>query len=86
SHKILSQTDPESMTYPDNKGKICADGGCHGMELNVGKGSLHGKDRDTSIGNLIDLFYTIIIPVVVGFFALYVVLDFTLMVGKKGGE
>ncbi|MFQ5800341.1 MAG: multiheme c-type cytochrome [Candidatus Hydrothermarchaeales archaeon] len=85
-HTILSQTDPESMTYPDNRGKLCSDEKCHGVELNVGAGSLHGRDADTLIGNLIDLFYTIVIPVVVGFFALYVVLDFTLMLGKKGGE
>jgi len=86
THKILSQTDPESMTYPDNRGEICAQKDCHGVKLNVGAGSLHGKDADTLIGNLIDLFYTILIPVVVGFFVLYVVLDFTLMLGKKGGE
>jgi hypothetical protein len=86
-HTILAQTDPNSDTHPDNRAKICAQEDCHGKDVtfNVGSGSLHGRDSDTLIGNLIDLFYLILIPAVVGFFALYIVLDFTMMRGKKGG-
>ncbi|GBE56971.1 hypothetical protein BMS3Bbin16_01186 [archaeon BMS3Bbin16] len=47
---------------------------------------MHGKDLGTTISGLINLFYTILIPITVSFFALYIVLDFTLLIGKKGGE
>jgi hypothetical protein len=86
THKILSSDNSEASTHPDNAPKICADEDCHGVEFNVGSGSLHGKDSDTTIGNIIDLFYTVLILGVVGFFAIYIILDLTLLVGKKGGE
>jgi hypothetical protein len=86
AHRILSSDDPTSSVHPDNVAKSCADDDCHGVEFNVGSGSMHGKDKDSTLGKLIDLFYKIVIPVVVIFFALYVVLDFTLLIGKKGGE
>jgi len=86
SHKILSKTNPQSDVHPDNVAKICANEDCHNVEFNVGSGSMHGKDRSNTIGNLINLFYWILIPSVVGFFALYIVLDFTLLMGKKGGK
>jgi NAD-dependent dihydropyrimidine dehydrogenase PreA subunit len=86
SHKILSQTDPESDVHPDNVAKICADEDCHNVEFNVGSGSLHGKDEGNAIGKLISLFYTIVILGAAGFFTLYVVLDFTMALGKKGGK
>jgi hypothetical protein len=85
THKILSATDPASTVHPDNIPKVCADEDCHGVEFNVGAGSLHGKDVDTTLGSLINLFYTILIPTVVGFFTIYVVLDVVLLIGK-GGE
>ncbi len=85
-HLILSADNPSSDTHPNNLAKTCAKEDCHGVQFNIGSGSLHGKDADTLIGNLIDLFYWILIPAVVGFFALYIVLDFTLLAGKKGGK
>lgn len=86
AHKILDKNNPNSPTYPDNRAKICAQEDCHGVELNVGSGSLHGKDKQTLVGSLINLFYRILIPAVVGFFALYIILDATLLMGKKGGQ
>ncbi len=86
SHKILSKTNPQSDVHPDNVAKICANEDCHNVEFNVGSGSMHGKDRSNTIGNLINLFYWILIPSVVGLFALYIILDFTLLMGKKGGK
>ncbi len=86
AHDILSSTDPASSVHPDKAAEVCADEDCHGVDFNIGGGSLHGKDADTTIGNLIRLFYIIVIPVVVVFFGLYVVLDFVLLLGKKGGE
>lgn len=86
-HEILSQKNPESPTAPAKRVEVCSKTDCHGVTLSgAGSGSLHGKDADTLIGKLIKLFYSILIPVVVGFFAIYVVLDFTLLIGRKGGE
>jgi len=86
SHKIQPASDPDSPMNPANIAESCADTDCHGVELSLGAGSMHGKDADTTIAGLINLFYTIIIPPIVGFFALYILLDFTLLIGKKGGE
>ncbi len=86
AHKILAKTDPASSVHPDNVAEVCANEDCHGVEFNLGAGSMHGKDADTSIAGLIRLFYKILIPAVVVLFGLYVVLDFVLLVGKKGGK
>ena len=86
AHKIQPAAHPDSPMNPSNVAKACADKACHGIELNVGSGSMHGKDLGTTISGLINLFYTILIPITVSFFALYIVLDFTLLIGKKGGE
>jgi hypothetical protein len=85
AHDILPSSDPASTVNPDNVAEVCADEDCHGVDFNIGGASLHGKDADTTIGGLIRLFYVIVIPIVVVFFALYVVLDFVLLLGK-GGE
>jgi cytochrome c553 len=86
SHKILPASDPNSAMNVENIGETCASEDCHGVEFNLGTGSLHGKDKGTTIAGLINLFYTIVIPITVGFFALYILLDFTLLIGRKGGE
>jgi len=86
-HEILSVKDSASPTNPEKRAEVCSRKDCHGAEMSgAGSGSVHGNDATTLVGGLIKLFYSILIPGVVGFFAIYVVLDFTLLIGRKGGE
>ena len=83
-HNILATDNPEASVHQDNIAETCGQEDCHTGDLTIGAGSMHGKDRDTTIGSLIDLFYNVVIGVVVVFFVLYVILDFTLLAGKGG--
>lgn len=85
---FLPQSDPRSPINPKNRAAICAREECHGIEVNnAAKGSMHGGDiysiGSISITGLINRFYKILIPLVLGFFTIFAVLDFTRKLGKR---
>jgi hypothetical protein len=90
AHGVLKADDPESTISAKNRAETCGQEDCHATTLNVALGSMHLKDpvsiAGVSVSGLIKLFYSIFIPVVVGFFTLFVVTDFVRSITGRGGE
>ncbi|MEE8322191.1 MAG: hypothetical protein V3R57_01015 [Candidatus Bathyarchaeia archaeon] len=90
SHGILKADDSESTISAENRADTCGQDDCHGATLSVATGSMHMRDSvsiaGVSVSELIKLFYSILIPGVVGFFGLYIVTDFIRSISGKGGE
>ncbi len=90
SHGIVSADDSASPMSIENRADTCGQEDCHNAQLNVALGSMHFNDpisiAGVSASSLIDLFYSIVIPVVVGFFGLFVVTDFVSSITGRGGK
>ncbi len=90
SHSVLKADNPEATISAKKRADMCGQEDCHATKLNVALGSMHFKDPVSIAGVspslLIKLFYSAFIPVVVGFFTLYVVTDFLKSITGRGGE
>lgn len=88
-HTVLKADNPEAKINPTKRADLCGQKDCHDATLNVALGSMHFKDpvaiAGVSVSGLIKLFYSIFIPVVAGFFTLFVVTDFLRSI-TRGGE